>query len=215
VGEIYAREIQKLQKDRLHPNPNQDGYPDLLALTPEGKKYVAERERKGETSDKRFWSPYPYGGIEVKATCGETVPARIKPKPKIGESRYPLLDKLNWKAHHRDTNNLLGISWDFFDGLPTILGVFFRNDLTVEDWGKIVKPKEGGGRTTSVSIMKGSGVKKMGQGWLVLPKRNDLRKPLCQQKVFALKDTAIAQACSAWNSSLTGTSPDSRPVTKA
>lgn len=68
VGEIFASELYRLQKERLFPNPNQDGYPDLLALTPEGKQYVAERERRGETSEKRFWSPYPYGGVEVKAT---------------------------------------------------------------------------------------------------------------------------------------------------
>ncbi len=202
VGEIFASELYRLQKDRLFPNPNQDGYPDLLALTPEGKQYIAERERRGETSEKRFWSPYPYGGVEVKATCGNVVSASVRAKPKIGEARIPTLVSAEWKAHHRDTNDLLGIFWDFVDGLPTVLASFYRNDLTMEDWGKVIQPTEGGGRTTSVSIMKKTGVKRMGEGWVLLPKAHSLRSVLCQRKLFCILDTAIAQVCSAWNASL-------------
>lgn len=202
VGEIFASELHRLQKDCLFPNPNQDGYPDLLALTPEGKQYIAERERRGETSEKRFWSPYPYGGIEVKATCGNVVSAAVRAKPKIGEARIPTLISAEWKAHHRETNHLLGIFWDFVDGLPTILAAFYRNDLTVEDWGKIIHPTEGGGRTTSVSIMNKTGVKRMGEGWVLLPKAHSLRRVLCQRKVFCIPDTSIAQFCSGWSASL-------------
>jgi len=113
-------------------------------------------------SDKSFWSPYPHGGIEVKATCGNTPSAKEQAKPQIGESRGHILQSAEWKAHHRETNNLLGIFWDFVDGLPTVLAAFYRNDLTSADWGEVIKPTDGGGRTTSVSIMNRTGVKKMG-----------------------------------------------------
>lgn len=68
--------------------------------------------------------------------------------------------------------------------LPTILAAFYRNDLDTtlgdlnRDWAHIIHPKEGGGRTTSVSIMKRNGVKKMGQGWLVLPCNSEILKTL-------------------------------------
>ena len=76
----------------------------------------------------------------------------------------------DWKAHHRETNNLLGIYWDFDQDtrLPIIAGTFFSNTLTEEDWGKIVQPKEGGGRTTSVSIMQKSGIYKMYKNWITV-----------------------------------------------
>ena len=149
VGEVFAGEVFRLLNDKLRPNPNQDGYPDLLAYTPEGKKYIEERERNSEMSVKKFWSPYPFGGIEVKATCGNVESASVQAKPKIGEARIPSLVSAEWKAHHRETNNLLAIYWDFLDEIPTVLAAFYRNDLTVDDWGEVVKPKEGAGRTRS------------------------------------------------------------------
>lgn len=195
IGEVFASEVCRHHKGKLMANPNQDGYPDLLALTPDGTKYIAEREKNGEMSEKRYWSPYPYGGIEVKATCGNVPPAKTQAKPGMGDSRIPTLVSAEWKAHHRDTNNLLGIFWDFVDGLPTVLAAFYRNDLTVNDWGNIVQPKEGGGRTTSVSIMNRTGVKRMGTGWLVLPKNADLQRVLCQRKIFDISASDIRSVC--------------------
>lgn len=78
-----------------------------------------------------------------------------------------------WKAHHRETNNLIGLLWDFHEQIPQIVAIFFGNTLTEQDWGKIVQPKKGGGRTTSVSIMRRSAVKKMYQNWIAV--RDDLR----------------------------------------
>ncbi len=192
VGEIYAKELAKSTPDRLMPNPNQDGYPDLCALTVEGKEYINRHKRENGTikSDKNLWSPYPMGGIEIKATCGNTPPASAIPKPLIGESRLPTMTSAEWKAHHQETKSLLGVFWDFVDGLPTILAIFFRNDLDTtigsnnKDWGGIIRPIDGAGRTTSVSIMKqgrtsNEGVKKMGQGWLVLPNDEQLLKAIC------------------------------------
>ncbi len=177
VGEVFGREVYRCYKDYFIVNPNQDGYPDLCAMTKNGIHYKeANTDATGRLKcDKSIWSPYPFGGIEIKATCGNTPPASKVRKPLIGDSRLPILVSAEWKAHHQQTEVLLGIYWDFVDRLPTVLAVFFRNDLDFSegrsnvDWGAIVHPKKGGGRTTSVSIMKKNGVKKMGQGWLVLP----------------------------------------------
>jgi len=47
-------------------------------------------------------------------------------KPNIGEQRIQVLRAYDWKAHHRDTNALMGILWDFIDGVPRIVAVFFQ-----------------------------------------------------------------------------------------
>ncbi|MBS1671341.1 MAG: bsaAI [Bacteroidetes bacterium] len=141
----------------------------MLLLDEAGLKLWAEL--KDRTREKQPFSPFQNGGIEVKATCGSVpTPAECARKgvlkPDIGDQRIDVLKGYDWKAHHRDTNNLMGILWDFINGVPRIVAVFFANNLLVEDWGAIVQPKEGGGRTTSVSIMTRKGVKKMYDGCL-------------------------------------------------
>lgn len=187
VGEIFAGQLYQLMKGIVKPNPNQDGYPDLLAMTKSGLSYYQEAEQNGRLSEKALWSPFPYGGIEIKATCGSTPSAKEHRKLIIGEERISLLKGLDWKAHHRNTNNLLGLYWDFVDGLPTILGVFYRNDLSPDDWGEVVKPREDGGNTTSVSIMNRKGVKRMGQGWLILPDLAHYIRVLTKPSLLDLK----------------------------
>jgi hypothetical protein len=72
-----------------------------------------------------------------------------------------LVSGISWKAHHRETNNLLSIIWDFKDSIPAIMVASYASNLIETDWGKIVQPKEGGGRTTSVSIINKSGISKI------------------------------------------------------
>ena len=173
VGEYFARSVQRISQGRLQSNLHQDGYPDLLLTdTPAKKKYFeslyTEKNGKKYPKDKESFSPYKYGGLEVKATCGSTPSASTVPKPLIGEQRIELLNSFDWKAHHRTTNHLLGIFWDFIDENPTIAACFYQSNLKIDDWGKIVKPKDEGGRTTSVSIMRASGVKKMCKGWVAI-----------------------------------------------
>lgn len=169
MGEIFARSIAKTSSGLFVSNPHQDGYPDLLLLDDVGR---LEYERvAGRMQEKLPFSPFRTGGIEIKATCGAvpspTVLARKGlRKPDIGDQRVELLSGYDWKAHHRETNNLLGILWDFIQGVPVIVAVFYSSDLEEEDWGKIVQPREGGGRTTSVSIMTKVGIRKMYDGWL-------------------------------------------------
>ena len=173
VGEYFGKSIQRFSHDSLHSNLHQDGYPDLLlTYTQEQKDYFSTlytvANGKKYPRDKALFSPYLYGGLEVKATCGSTPPASRVPKPLIGEQRITLVNSFDWKAHHRETNNLLGIFWDFLDEVPTIVASFYRNDLVIDDWGRIVHPTDGGGRTTSVSIMAKTGIKKMCDGWIAV-----------------------------------------------
>ena len=173
VGEYLAKSLQRFSEGTLHSNLHQDGYPDLLLTNTQVRKEYFEslftvKNGKKYPVDKASFSPYKYGGIEVKATCGSTPSATKVPKPLIGEQRISLVNSFDWKAHHRETNNLISILWDFINGVPTIVAAFYRNDLTTDDWGNIVQPKDGGGRTTSVSIMNSTGIKKMCEGWLVV-----------------------------------------------
>ena len=60
----------------------------------------------------------------------------------------------------------MGILWDFRERIPQIVALFYSDRLETLDWGSIIQPREGGGRTTSVSIMGKSGVRKMAEGCL-------------------------------------------------
>lgn len=187
IGEYFARSITKISKGKLESNLHQDGYPDLLLVDETYKKeyfdslYVLNNGRKYPIG-KDFFSPFKYGGIEVKATCGSTPPASKVSKPLIGEQRVSLITNFDWKSHHRETNHLLGVLWDFIDGLPTYVAAFYQDGLEENDWGKIVQPKDGGGRTTSVSIMTSQGVKKMCNNWVAVIKDQKYTELLSNKK---------------------------------
>lgn len=171
VGEVFARNLANTSNGVFINNPHQDGYPDLLLLDNAGLQIYQNLAQQNRIQDKAPFSPFANGGIEIKATCG-SVPTPIQcarrgfEKPSIGDQRIHLLQSYDWKAHHQGTNNLLGLLWDFINGVPTIVAVFFGNNLTINDWGNIIQPTEGGGRTTSVSIMPRHGVYKMYQNWV-------------------------------------------------
>lgn len=166
VGAVFARELQTASNELLLLNPHQDGYPDLLLLDAAGQKALGKVKAADQMRGKEPFSPFPTGGLEIKATCGDVpsermLAARGLQKPQIGDTRVGLITGINWKAHHRDTNHLMGLIWDFWEGLPAVMVVSYSHRLDAEDWGKIVQPRAGGGRTTSVSIMAKSGVVKM------------------------------------------------------
>lgn len=173
IGELFVISIAKESNHIFLKNPHQDGYPDLLLMDDQGKRIFEILKRQGKLREKSPFSPFANGGVEVKATCG-SVPSPKKcasmgiEKPDIGDTRINIMQSYDWKAHHRETNNLIGILWDFHDHIPQIVAVFFGNNLTENDWGKIVQPKEGGGRTTSVSIMPRNSVKKMYENWIAV-----------------------------------------------
>jgi hypothetical protein len=171
IGEVFAKSLEIKSNGLFKSNPHQDGYPDLLLMDKLGKSDWLKLSK--ELKDKAPFSPFPNGGVEIKATCGSVpTPAQCRKKglekPDIGDQRISFLRGYDWKAHHRETNNLMGILWDFIEGLPRIVCLFYSADLTEDDWGNIVKPKAGGGRTTSVSIMTRVGIKKMYDGTLLV-----------------------------------------------
>ncbi|KLT20009.1 hypothetical protein AA980_03475 [Neobacillus vireti] len=187
IGEFFVSSLELVSNKGLFKNPHQDGYPDLLLVNSEESlsyfnSIVDVVDGKLYPKEKSLFSPFKYGGLEVKATCGSTPSAKVMSKPLIGEQRVHKLIGFDWKAHHRETNNLISIYWDFLDGLPTICAVFYRNDLTEDDWGKIVQPKENGGRTTSVSIMNSGGVKKMCENWIAVIEDEDYISTLSNRK---------------------------------
>lgn len=174
IGELYAASLIEVTNRQYKKNPHQDGYPDLILMDAAGIEYWNKLERDGRLRDKSPFSPFPNGGIEVKATCGSVPNAErcrklgLLDKPTIGDQRIDIMTGYDWKAHHQETNNLASILWDFIDGLPRIVAVFFCPNLDTSDWGEIVQPREGGGRTTSVSIMTKPGIKKMYESWVAV-----------------------------------------------
>ena len=169
VGELYAAALAKESDGLLAANPHQDGHPDLLLMDAHGRRTWNElSERRNE---KAPFSPFAGGGLEVKATCGSVpTPAVCKRKgierPQLGDSRIHCLLGYDWKAHHRGTNNLVGLLWDFVAGRPRIAAVSYASNLGGEDWGETVRPRTDDSRTTSVSIMARSGIRKLYEGWL-------------------------------------------------
>ena len=169
VGEAFCASLSRVCGESFARNPHQDGYPDLLLLDEEGGALWRSLDQRRR--EKEPFSPFMTGGVEIKATCGSTPSARALAqrgltKPGMGDNRIALMTSFDWKAHHRDTNNLLGILWDFIDGLPVVVAAFYSNQLTEQHWGGIVQPRAGGGRTTSVSIMNRRGIDAMCRGWV-------------------------------------------------
>lgn len=139
VGELYAAALCKATDGLLRANPHQDGHPDLLLMDAVGRRnWDLLRER---LHDKTPFSPFAAGGIEVKATCGSVPsPAECRrrgiQRPELGDARIHCLLGYDWKAHHRDTNNLVGLLWDFVQRRPRIAAMFYANDLTQRRLGQ-------------------------------------------------------------------------------
>ena len=173
IGEIFVQASVEASNGLFIKNPHQDGYPDLLLMDKRGKKAYEQIESEKLLQEKSRFSPFISGGIEVKATCGSVpTPAECNKKnlirPDLGMQRIDLLKGYDWKAHHRETNNLIGLTWDFLEGIPTITSVQYSSELSEVSWGKIVQPTEGGGRTTSVSIMTRDAIARMCAGWIAV-----------------------------------------------
>ena len=169
VGELVATGIAQAASEYFIRNPHQDGYPDLLLLDSLGRKELARLQDR--MNEKQPFSPFVPGGIEVKATCGSVPTPKVcrsrgMARPELGDTRIACMTGYDWKAHHRGTNNLVGVLWDFIERRPRIAALFYSSALTEDDWGAIVQPRAGGGRTTSVSIMNRKGIRKMYVGWL-------------------------------------------------
>ncbi len=139
MGEMFTNEISKLDC-RLIKNPNIDGYPDLCDISRNGQ---AEAVKYFSLND---FIAYCDGGLEVKNTFGlKKANTHIIAR----ESRISnIQNKLVWKAHHRQTNNLLAIHSDYVKRIPQIIAVFYSDQLTTDDWTVKQQPKVGSTMTS-------------------------------------------------------------------
>jgi transcriptional regulator with XRE-family HTH domain len=135
-------------------NPIEKGHPDIIPMD-------------GANSTEAELRNYPKG-LEIKVTVGNVLKdSSLQP----GEPRIGKLSGITWQAHHREVESLLGLVVDFTgtkrDGkfYPVITGVFYTDNLTVDDWGEISGTT---GRNTKVTGMRSSGKSKMGNGWAIL-----------------------------------------------
>lgn len=134
-------------------NPIEKGHPDIV---PAEASSATEAQLRN----------YPLG-LEVKTTVGN-----IKTGSGLhsGNTRLSSLTGITWQAHHQEVRELMGLIWDFVNPLngfffPMITGVYFSNDLQLQDWGAISGIT---GRNTKVCGMTSSGKSKMKKGWIMI-----------------------------------------------
>ena len=154
IGESFSVELCSINSGFVK-NPYIDGYPDLLQnSTPIMKRYFSSCQN----SD---FIKYKYGGLEVKNTFGTK---KANSFLLIGDQRINYINKkLDWKAHHRETNYLVALLSDYVEGLPKIVALFYSDSLKREDWAAIPKPKTGSAMT-SFSAINSSGFAKLKEG---------------------------------------------------
>jgi hypothetical protein len=160
VGEALGTELAGAGLG-LAKNPNIDGYPDLLNAVTDAQRQFIEVQRRG---DGRGFIKYPYGGIELKNTFGTKKASARGADLQPGMSRVGgIQSKLDWKAHHQETNQLLGLLSDFVDKCPQIVAVAYSDALEAADWTDKAQPKKDS-TMTSFSVIRRSGHDKMVAG---------------------------------------------------
>ena len=147
IGEFFAASIANTCG--AFRNTVEQGYPDVLPKDAENATEVELRH-------------YPTG-LELKGTCGNIPTGKLV---KAGLSRVNSLSSINWKAHHREVENLLAFVWDFYPlkdsiNTPCITAAFYCANLCEEDWGAISGLS---GRSTKLSNMAKDGRDKMASG---------------------------------------------------
>lgn len=173
IGEVYKSFLDDTLKI-IKMNPHPDGRPDLIFYN-NIEYYNSGFKRINEKlmPNKKFFTPYKYGGIEIKCTIGshsiskkEKTERNHKPF-EIYESRIEFLKGITYMAHHAHNINLLGLYYDYYedsDLCPQILTGFY-SDIVEADWGRISKPKVNTKTTSAGSISK-SGIEKLKQNCL-------------------------------------------------
>ncbi len=157
IGEIYVSEFSN-RYPALMKNPNIDGYPDLLNVSRPSYRKHAEQWR---AKDLKMFVNFKYGGIEIKNTFGTK---KAKAELIQGDSRIEAINtKMDWKAHHRYTNNLLAFLSDYIAGCPQIVAAFYSATLHEDDWNKKQNPKSGSAMT-SFSVIGTTGCAKLRSG---------------------------------------------------
>jgi hypothetical protein len=176
VGEIVVGHIAEFSGSCIR-NPNIDGYPDLICADTASRRAEISHALHCNPS---YFVQYPHGGIELKNTFGTKGSGASDLLP--GMTRVHSINRrLQWKAHHRRTNFLLGLFSDFIDGCPQVVAAMFSDSLAESDWSVKQEPKRGSAMT-SFTVLQSSGHDKMRSRLLVC--RDD---PAYQDFFFAQK----------------------------
>lgn len=165
IGEFFAASIANACG--AFRNTVEQGYPDVLPKDAENATEVELRH-------------YPTG-LELKGTCGNIPTGKLV---KAGLSRVNSLSSINWKAHHREVENLLAFVWDFYPlknniYTPCITAAFYCANLCEEDWGAISGLS---GRSTKLSNMAKGGRDKMASGLVCILDDDSIKNKY--QKIF-------------------------------
>jgi hypothetical protein len=181
IGEVFSKFLEKEIVD-LKSNPHQDGRPDLINLSTIESKYFFSTSFVNENKNnpiKNNFTPYPFGGVEVKCSIGDFRPMRKEVKSKILQQKYgvdnidikiPRIDffnGINYWAHHQDCSSLLGLYYDYYGKSkfnPQIISVFYAK-LEREDWYGLSIGKEGSKKTSNTSL-RPSGKDKIKRGMM-------------------------------------------------
>jgi hypothetical protein len=165
IGEFFAASIANTCG--AFRNTVEQGYPDVLPKDAENATEVELRH-------------YPTG-LELKGTCGNIPTGKLV---KAGLPRVDSLSSINWKAHHREVENLLAFVWDFYPlknniYTPCITAAFYCANLCEEDWGAISGLS---GRSTKLSNMAKDGRDKMASGLVCILDNDSIKNKY--QKIF-------------------------------
>lgn len=152
IGCILCENIAETTNGEAIVNPIEKGHPDIV---PSYALNASEEELRN------------YGvGLEVKCTVGSVPTGTSVPK---AAPRIAFLNGLTWQAHHREVEELLGVTYDYFEVpggyKPAITAAFYSSVLTPDDWGRISGTE---GRNTKVCSMASSGKQKMSKGWFAI-----------------------------------------------
>lgn len=180
IGEVFARFLEK-EVDVLKSNPHQDGRPDLLNLSSDESKIFflnSFSDSHHNNPIKERFTPYLYGGLEVKCSIGDTT---SKNRSSILLENYnvenfdvkiPRIDffkGITYWGHHRDCSSLLGLYYDYYNGSdfnPQVISVFYSK-LEVDDWSPLSTGKEGSKKTSNTST-NSSGRAKIKNGMIAI-----------------------------------------------
>lgn len=139
IGECFG-DVLSQNTGLTKKNPHESGYPDFLPVSPRSDNWFQQ-----PTKDM-----FPYGGFETKASYTKN------------------FTRVTATSHHQQTNHVLCVQWHYSPvDIPEIIGVYYTNRLTVDDWSpmKLGSPTM---KTTPASSLTASGKDKLRRGWLVL-----------------------------------------------
>lgn len=138
LGECYCR----LTDGKVRKNPHESGSPDFIPYTEVSKAWFDEPNNKS----------FEEGGFESKGS-------------KMTNKRFTTVKP---SSHHTQTSSPVTVAWDFFYGIPLVLGVFYTCNLNENDWKIGSIPQENDSKLTSSARLLNSGIEKIRSGWLIL-----------------------------------------------